>query len=138
MRKALASTTAAPASWAPPRSRVMNLLKMDMRISLALFSGGGVEVVAQVGGGADGVFRQHAHLDDHRLQGGLAGQLAEELVIVPSGDGGDAEVGQRHQLLGLQEEDVEARLVLLLVHRPQKGRDDDLLGAYRQEDRQVA
>ena len=81
---------------------------------------------------------EHAQLDDHGLQGGLAGELAEQFVIVALGHGGDAEVRQRHQLLRLQQEDVEGGLVLLLVHRPEEGRDHDLLGPHAQEDRQVA
>src|SRR5688500_15558484 len=109
---ALASTTAAPASCAVPRKRVMSLVKMDIRYP----SGRRREVFPQLIGGADGVLGQHPHLDDHGLQGGLAGELAEDLVVVPAGHRGDAEVRQRHQLLRLQQEDVEGGLVLLLVH----------------------
>src|SRR5690349_18574433 len=79
MRSALASTTAAPASCAVPRKRVMSFVKMDIQVP----SGGRGEVFPQLIGGADGVLGQHAQLDDHGLQGRLAGELAEDLVIVP-------------------------------------------------------
>src|SRR5690349_7502595 len=119
---ALASTTAAPASCAVPRNKVISFVKTDIPKP----SGGGGEVITQFVGGADRILRQHPNLDDNRLQRGLARQLAEHLVIVPTAHGGDAEVRQRHQFLGLEKEDVESRLVLLFVDRPHQGRHDDL------------